>query len=216
MRGILIHVRYCVDQRFGNNPSVTAKAIGSHLLLRLINPAILLPESYGISPVPPSPEARRQLLLVTKVLQNLANDVRFGNKEQHMSPMNTFLDNNQDSFNQFLLDLGDPASNPTSKDADQRVTTFIQEGEKKLVVDGEEYKTTIEESEGPLTVPEEIYLAHTASVAGFVSENKEKVNNKLREKFTQRGQPDVGESAVADVDRILTGLNQASNAATRK
>ena len=43
---------------------------------------------------PPSPEARRHLLLITKVLQSIANGVSLGKKEPFMSPLNEFLARN--------------------------------------------------------------------------------------------------------------------------
>ena len=40
---------------------------------------------------PPGREARRALILVAKILQNLANGVQFGQKEEFMAPMNAFV-----------------------------------------------------------------------------------------------------------------------------
>mgnify|MGYP002390690089 CR=1 FL=1 len=49
-------------------------------------------DTIGIGHV--TPELRRSLLLVSKVLQNLANGVRFGVKEPLLTPFNAFLDQN--------------------------------------------------------------------------------------------------------------------------
>jgi len=162
------------------------------LVLRLLNPAILLPEAYGVSAVPPSAAARRQLLLVTKVLQNLANNIRFGNKEQHMAPMNAFLDQNQESFNQFLLDLG------TQDVQGGKVTTHIQQQEE------EKYKTTVDgDCEGPLTVPEDIYLAHCTFLAVHVTANKPMITEKLREMAPT---PQLASAAEETINNILNTL----------
>eukprot|EP00004_Rigifila_ramosa_P006777 TRINITY_DN176_c0_g1_i5.p1 TRINITY_DN176_c0_g1~~TRINITY_DN176_c0_g1_i5.p1 ORF type:complete len:2751 (-),score=506.38 TRINITY_DN176_c0_g1_i5:66-8294(-) len=99
-REILNHVYVTVEQRF---PEYALTAVGGFLFLRLINPAILLPDSFGLSPAPPIESARRQLLLITKVLQNLANNHEFGDKEAFMIPMNSFIQQNQQSINDFLL-----------------------------------------------------------------------------------------------------------------
>ena len=51
------------------------------------------PEAFAVVPsdlVPP-PAARRNLVLITKLLQNLANNVSFGKKEAYMVPMNSFV-----------------------------------------------------------------------------------------------------------------------------
>ena len=43
---------------------------------------------------PPGVELQRQLVLLSKVLQNLANGVRFGKKEDFMIKLNHFIDEN--------------------------------------------------------------------------------------------------------------------------
>lgn len=40
---------------------------------------------------PPSSESRRALVLVTKTLQNLANGLYFGEKEEYMENLNEFI-----------------------------------------------------------------------------------------------------------------------------
>jgi len=67
-------------------------------------PAIVTPSSCGIVPVPPSEQAQRALVLVAKVLQNIANNVTFGSKETFLEFMNPFITANvlacQDYFDQ--------------------------------------------------------------------------------------------------------------------
>ena len=48
------------------------------------------------------PTVRRVLILVTKVLQNLANNVHFGSKELFMTPVNGFLDDNAAGIADYL------------------------------------------------------------------------------------------------------------------
>jgi neurofibromin 1 len=52
-----------------------------------------------------SQKTRRSLLLVAKVVQNLANNVLFGTKEQYMSPLNDFLAQNIYRVTAFLRDI---------------------------------------------------------------------------------------------------------------
>eukprot|EP01087_Luapelamoeba_hula_P024552 TRINITY_DN9397_c0_g1_i2.p1 TRINITY_DN9397_c0_g1~~TRINITY_DN9397_c0_g1_i2.p1 ORF type:complete len:298 (-),score=29.92 TRINITY_DN9397_c0_g1_i2:240-1133(-) len=54
--------------------------VGGFIMLRLVNPSLVTPESYGILPdgMVPSLSARRNLTLMSKLLQNLSNDVLFG------------------------------------------------------------------------------------------------------------------------------------------
>lgn len=66
-------------------------AVGAFIFLRFFCPAIVAPEAEGLVNVTPSKEMRRGLLLIAKVIQNLANNVQFGAKEPYMLPLNDFL-----------------------------------------------------------------------------------------------------------------------------
>jgi neurofibromin 1 len=48
------------------------------------------PVEMGILDRQPSPQVKRGLMLMSKILQNIANHVEFS-KEQHMLPFNNFL-----------------------------------------------------------------------------------------------------------------------------
>lgn len=75
------------------------------MFLRFISPAVVTPESVDIE-VPKENEStmRRGLLVVAKVIQNLANNMFFG-KQAHMAPLNEFLKNNIVVVTRFLSDL---------------------------------------------------------------------------------------------------------------
>lgn len=80
-------------------PDQVVQSLGGYLFLRLFCPAISTPEVYGLCKEPPSPEARRHLLLVAKVLQTLANGVYFSvQKESHMIYLNSFIEHHQQTF----------------------------------------------------------------------------------------------------------------------
>jgi len=83
-------------------PESKHTCIGGLVFLRFFNPAINLPEAYGLTKKPPSKEARRVFVLVTKTLQSLANGIKLGGKEQHMARLNDFIDENQAQINQFF------------------------------------------------------------------------------------------------------------------
>jgi len=61
----------------------------------LLFSAVVSPEIYGIvtGDRPPSPKTQRGLMLLSKILQNLANHVVF-KKEKHMLVFNDFLKEN--------------------------------------------------------------------------------------------------------------------------
>ena len=77
------------------------KAIGAFIFLRFYNTGITVPESFGLMQTPPKQSARRQLILLSKVLQNLANGVKFGAKETFMTKLNGFIISNQEKLKAF-------------------------------------------------------------------------------------------------------------------
>ncbi|KAI1428452.1 GTPase [Xylaria sp. FL1777] len=86
-------------------------AVGAFIFLRFFCPAIVAPESEKLVNEPPSKEMRRGLLLIAKVIQNLANNVLFGAKEQYMYPLNDFLTQNIYKVTTFLREISVPPDN---------------------------------------------------------------------------------------------------------
>lgn len=75
------------------------------MFLRFISPAIVSPESIDIEiPKENEPTMRKGLMVVARVVQNLANNMFFG-KQAHMAPLNDFLKNNIVVVTRFLSDL---------------------------------------------------------------------------------------------------------------
>eukprot|EP00301_Raphidiophrys_heterophryoidea_P027211 c9545_g1_i1.p1 GENE.c9545_g1_i1~~c9545_g1_i1.p1 ORF type:complete len:947 (+),score=211.06 c9545_g1_i1:256-3096(+) len=83
------------------------KLVGGFVMLRFFNPALLTPEANQLLPPgqSPSPVSRRNLILITKTLQNLSNNVQFGQKEQFMVVMNPFLKRNAIKMRNYLESL---------------------------------------------------------------------------------------------------------------
>eukprot|EP01119_Soliformovum_irregulare_P002244 TRINITY_DN12528_c0_g1_i1.p1 TRINITY_DN12528_c0_g1~~TRINITY_DN12528_c0_g1_i1.p1 ORF type:complete len:1070 (+),score=179.39 TRINITY_DN12528_c0_g1_i1:67-3276(+) len=106
-REIFTHLKKSVGLRFPDNINTT---IGGFIFLRFFCPAVSSPEAYGIVDEPPSTTCRRLLILITKVMQNLSNDVEFGSKEPYMSKMNDFIQSNRLKLQDFYNRL---TKNPT-------------------------------------------------------------------------------------------------------
>ena len=90
-RRICHTIASAVTPRF---PEAKFTAVGAFIFLRFFCPAIVAPDSEGLVSSVPTKEMRRGLVLIAKVVQNLANNILFGAKEQYMSPMNDFLAQN--------------------------------------------------------------------------------------------------------------------------
>lgn len=68
--------------------------LGNFIMLRIFNTGIIFADKnpyFEIKNV--SPEGRRNLILISKMLQNLANGIEFGTKEAYMIPMNKTIEN---------------------------------------------------------------------------------------------------------------------------
>ncbi|XP_049859509.1 neurofibromin isoform X2 [Schistocerca gregaria] len=87
----MCHCLYQVlSKRFPQIPQNNIGAVGTVIFLRFINPAIVSPQEMGIVNKQVPPSVKRGLMLMSKILQNIANHVEFS-KEQHMLPFNDFL-----------------------------------------------------------------------------------------------------------------------------
>jgi len=84
-------------KRYSNVSQTSASqsihVIGTVLFLRFINPVIVSPYETGIIDKQPNSKTKRGLMLMSKILQNIANNVEFS-KEQHMLYFNDFLREN--------------------------------------------------------------------------------------------------------------------------
>ncbi|KAI8868758.1 hypothetical protein GQ42DRAFT_36496 [Ramicandelaber brevisporus] len=117
-REICVMLARVVGERF---PSSTATAVGGFIFLRFFNPAIVAPDTFGLTSTINNKELRRGLLLTTKVIQNLANDVLFGVKEAFMAPLNEFLMLNQPNVQEFLNSLAIPTPEMTDIDVQKNL-----------------------------------------------------------------------------------------------
>lgn len=91
LRMVCKTLRSQVTRKF---PESYYTVIGGYYFLRFICPAMIAPDGFGILEKLPD-EARRPLILLSKILQNLSNGVKFGIKESYMTPLNDFLESNQ-------------------------------------------------------------------------------------------------------------------------
>lgn len=102
LKAICRVIHSSVAEKFPGRENV---ALGAFLFLRFFNTAIAMPEVFGLLPESPSSEFRHELTMVCKVLQGLANQVLFGNKEEFMVPLNGFLEDNFGVINRFYANI---------------------------------------------------------------------------------------------------------------
>ncbi|KAF5294854.1 hypothetical protein FQA39_LY00338 [Lamprigera yunnana] len=120
----MCHCLYQVlSKRFPQFPQNNIGAVGTVIFLRFINPAIVSPQEMGIVikqvPVP----VKRGLMLMSKILQNIANHVEFS-KEQHMLPFNDFLRAHFEIGRRFFIQI---ASDCETVDQTSHSMSFISD-----------------------------------------------------------------------------------------
>ena len=99
IRQFLLHV---------GKPDVGDNLISACIFLRYLCPAILAPSLFNLTDEYPSERANRNLTLVAKTLQTLANFTRYEGKENSMEFLNPFLEEESVSMKNFLRQISSP------------------------------------------------------------------------------------------------------------
>lgn len=103
-RQIFVEIDSEIMAKFNNDMAVY-KAIGGFFFLRFVCPSITAPHYYGLLDRPPNETTQRQLVLISKVIQSLANMQMPGRKEKYMESMSDFIEKNMGSVVKFYQDM---------------------------------------------------------------------------------------------------------------
>ncbi|TFY83118.1 hypothetical protein EWM64_g893 [Hericium alpestre] len=101
-RELCAHIGRAVNRVW---PEAKFAALGAFIFLRFISPAVVAPETVDIEiPKEDAMTIRRGLMVIGKIIQNLANNIFFG-KELYMTGLNEFLGKNIVNVTRFLSEL---------------------------------------------------------------------------------------------------------------
>ncbi|KAH7887502.1 hypothetical protein F5I97DRAFT_2056906 [Phlebopus sp. FC_14] len=100
-REICAHLAKAVYQVW---PESKFAALGAFIFLRFISPAIVTPEIVDVEVPKDDGVIRRGLMVIAKVMQNLANNIFFA-KEAHMTCLNEFLTANITNVTRYLSEV---------------------------------------------------------------------------------------------------------------
>ncbi|OJT09503.1 Neurofibromin [Trametes pubescens] len=114
IREICAHIAKSVNEVW---PEAKFAALGAFIFLRFISPAIVTPETVDV-PVPYDATVRRGLMVIAKIIQNLANNILFG-KEAHMVILNDFLKENIVTVTKFLSEINKYVPPSAEDEADE-------------------------------------------------------------------------------------------------
>eukprot|EP00041_Stephanoeca_diplocostata_P039547 m.1635172 g.1635172 ORF g.1635172 m.1635172 type:complete len:926 (+) comp25420_c1_seq1:276-3053(+) len=105
LRAVLASVRELASQRWPDNSVVQYTSVSAFIFLRFFCPAVLNPKLFNMMPDHPSETTARNLTLVAKVVQNMANMTEFGEKEAFMIICNDYIKENRGDMQRILSAL---------------------------------------------------------------------------------------------------------------
>ena len=103
LRDVFTSFRSCCCDLEKEN--VAENLISASIFLRFLCPAIMSPSLFNLTQEYPPDKAARNLVLLAKTIQTLANFTKYGAKEEYMTFMNDFIERHRESMNDFLQQI---------------------------------------------------------------------------------------------------------------
>lgn len=112
-------------------PEMTRIAVGGFIFLRFIVPCLASPQAFGLVDGDLSDELKSGMLIISRIIQALANNQEFGDKDPSLVFMNEVLVELRPKMERFLEDLG---RRSTSRDPEHGGTLTPDEREANLKI----------------------------------------------------------------------------------
>jgi hypothetical protein len=114
-RKIFVEIDNSVMGKFAGSNEAVYKGIGGLFFLRFVCPAITAPHVYGLLKNPPNTVTQRQLVLISKVIQSIANMQPPGKKEEYMNALTDFINQAIPRIIKFYDNLRQAVNNPAAE-----------------------------------------------------------------------------------------------------
>ena len=159
MRSMARYLWTGAKKRFPDEKNASYIAVAGFFFLRFVNPALVAPEALNLTLETVTPPMRRGFILLSKVLQNLANGQPFGTKERHMTVLNPFLERNRKEMRRILKTIAAPLPQgedfvaPKGFRREKSVGKLLQDAEPGTPVLHDYGKELPERTDGPVSPP---------------------------------------------------------------
>nr|XP_053627579.1 uncharacterized protein LOC128685096 isoform X4 [Cherax quadricarinatus] len=172
--------------------------ISASIFLRFLCPAILSPSLFNITQEYPDERTSRNLTLIAKTLQTLANFTKFQGKENFMEFMNEFIELEQAQMKSFLKQISSPATHDHraleyDKDIDigkelSLLHTFLSEALRKL---------STSTSKTNISVSQQRFLDKLRQILDEISVAQTQPNINIVQRLSSRNTPETPISGPA-------------------
>ncbi|GAB0097479.1 Ras GTPase-activating protein raskol [Sergentomyia squamirostris] len=150
-----------------NREDMADNLISASIFLRFLCPSILSPNLFNITNELPSARATRNLTLVAKTLQTLANFTRFQAKEGFMEFLNDFLEQEAANMKEFLHLISTRSDEP-AQETILDWTGYIDQGKQLSIL-----YTLLSESIAKLSTARQQELQHLLAILDKITTAKE-------------------------------------------
>ncbi|KAL9654576.1 hypothetical protein ABK040_006640 [Willaertia magna] len=128
IRDVLTHTLKKTEEKY---PNCGELCVGGLLFLRFICPSLVTPQLFGLIKDSPPKNAQRTLTLITKILQNIANQIKAteSKKEKFMKRVEEFTGVNIETTKKFFREISDyvpPEVDPKNKKSKEIVPDTIK------------------------------------------------------------------------------------------
>lgn len=131
LRKILKSLHKQVGTKFDEDSQM--KAVGGFLILRAINPSLCTPNAYAITTEKLTPASQKELMNISRILQNLANETAPSEKNKFLAPFDDFVKQEIPKIREFYSGLVENEGAPIQSKSVLEVPDDVEEDSLAIV-----------------------------------------------------------------------------------